>query len=173
MLRRIDQTGKQTRVALNDDNSLTLQTPGGESVHLDDQAVLVTSSGSSIRVAEDTGISVRAADGAMLTVDDGVTLSGENITLAATKLHLKTGGILIGDIPAGAQSIPSAERLLVRMTQIEVALRTLSTWARAHVHTSSAPGSPTSPPVTPLPSTASPTGLFNLVTDTLKSLKAV
>lgn len=173
LIRRVDKDGKQTRIALNDDNTLTIQTPGGESIHLDDQAVLVTSSGSSLKVAEDTGVTMTAKDGAVVTVDEDITLNANNLSLAGAAIHLKTGGLVVGDTLAGAQSIPSAERMLQRMIQIEVALRTIGTWAQSHTHTATSVGAPTTPPNIPLPSTATPTGLFNLITDTIKSIKAV
>lgn len=173
LLRRIDGSNRETKIELNDDNSLTIQTPTGPTVHLGTDEVLVTSGGSTVRVSEDDGISVLTSDGksSIVATDDSLVVTGPTATIKAATVHLQTGAMLVGDSAAGAQRVPSAERLAQRMLTIETALRALSTWAQTHTHTSASPGVSTGPSLAPAPT--APTGLFNLNTDTLKSVKGV
>lgn len=172
LLRRLDASGKETIIQLNEDNTLTIQVPSGPTIYLDESDVLVTSGGSSITVSEDDGISLITKGGTMITAqDDAVVVSGDACTIATQSVHLKTGGLLVGASQAGAQRVPSAERLLARMIQVETALKTLALWCRTHTHPVA--GTAAAPSTLVLSPSASPSGLFNLVTDTIKSIKGV
>lgn len=172
LLRRLDANGKETIIQLNQDNTLTIQVPSGPTIYLDENDVMVTSGGSSITVSEDDGISLITKKGTMITAqDDAVVVSGDACTIATKTVHLKTGGLLVGASQAGAQRVPSAERLLARMIQVETALKTIALWCRTHTHPVA--GTAAAPSTQVLSPSASPSGLFNLVTDTIKSIKGV
>lgn len=172
LLRRLDAAGKETKLELNDDNSLTIQTPTGPLVHLDGDQVLVSSGGASVQISEDVGVSLTTKGGTTLVLaDDAIVLTGDACTLKAGRVHLQTGALMVGDTLTGAQKVPSAERLDERMRQVERALSALATFCRSHVHP--APNGATGTSGTALSGEATPGDLFNLTTDVLKSVRAI
>lgn len=174
IVRRLNASSGDTKIEFNDDDSMTLQVPSGPTVHLEKNEVLVTSGSTSVRVSDTEGVNMVTKGGTMVSAfDDAVVVTAPAVTLNAGNVHLSTGSVLVGQSAAGAFTLPAAEKLQVKMAQIEAALKTLAVWARTHVHTSTPPSTPTSPSVIPLPPSASPSNLFNLATDTLKSIKGV
>lgn len=172
VLRRLNARSGETKIEFNDDDSLTIQIPSGPTVHLEREEVLITAGSSSARISDDDGVSLLTKGGSMISAfDDSVVVTAPECTINSRNIHLSTGSVLIGQTPAGAFRLPAAERLQVNMLKIELALKSLVAWARTHTHPVAGPVA--GPSASPLPPTASPSNLFNLATDTLKSLKGV
>lgn len=171
-LRRVDSSGRETGITILKDSTVTVQSATGSTVHLGQGEVIVTSGGSSVNISDTDGVSLMTKGGSMVSAfDDSVVVTAPQTTINAGSVHLSTGAVLIGSSAAGAQRVPSAERLQAQMLRIEAALRAIQVWARTHTHPVAGTVAGPSPVV--LSPTAAPTNLFNLVTDTLKTLKGL
>jgi len=171
-LRRNSSGKAETTVSLNTDDTITIQSATGPTIHLDNTDVLVSSGKATVTVSESAGVSLVTKEGTSISVvDDAITLAGQTCTINAPQIHLAGGSILLGPSTGIRNSLVSAERLNVRMAAIELALRTLATWCKNHIHPVSGPVAGRS--LLPMLPTATPSVMINLVTDTLRTTKGV
>jgi len=108
------------------DKKLTVKTPGGLTLELDDNPKKVT---------------LKTASGQSVVLDgssSAITIEATNVSLKATSVAVQSGHIELGQ---GA-----SEPVILGTT--------FATCFATHVHTSTIPGTPTSPPVTPMPPSA-------------------
>lgn len=112
---------------------LTIETPGGHLVDMDDQApsVSVRSSGGHEVCLDDAGgkILIKHSGGS------SIEMQGSKITVTAATVCLSASSVKLGG-DAATQSVPLGETLMALFN--------------LHVHTTTLPGTPTTPPVTPM-----------------------
>jgi hypothetical protein len=99
---------------------------------------------------------------------DGLTdivLDASGIRLMSPlSISLVSGAGAIAVTPAGVALGPAAADFVALASKVDAVLAALAVWGSSHVHTSSAPGFPTSPPATP-PPTPIPTGSLSTRSD--------
>lgn len=124
-------------IELTKDGGIALSNKNGTSVFLDAEnksMLLVSEHGHSFSMTED-GLTLADKDGNVITIDKGsvTVLSKGDVTVRGPSVNIAAGSVFAGD-PAIFSAV-CGELLLV--------------WLATHVHTSTAPGSPTSPPLVP------------------------
>lgn len=142
-------------VLLDDDGQkLSATTSGGHSVTLDDsgQNVTIQSSGSHQVVLDDSAqnVTIQTSGSHQVVLDDSAqsvtiqTSGGQSITLSATGTITISAATIVLDASANVAlgSAAATEPLVL-------GLKFLSLF-NTHIHTSTLPGVPTSPPLTPL-----------------------
>ena len=114
---------------------MTLETAGGHALDLDDagsRAEFATSGGHTVTLDDDGGsITIETSAGQSVTIDGNagsITVTGTSVTIDASSISLGGTG---------------ATEALVLGTQFLTLFNT-------HIHTATAVGSPTTPPVVPL-----------------------
>lgn len=172
ILRRSGSDNKETTLTLTEDGNLMLQTPGGASVLIDDEDVLVSTGTASITVSEDAGVHLATKQGTRVTMtDDAVAVIGPACTVQAGSVHLKTGGLLVGDSAAGAKFVPDALKVEQAVRVLQQQMASLVSAFNTHTHPTGSPGSPTL--ITARQATSPPPNLFLAQRDSLKTIKGV
>lgn len=124
------------------DGSFAVSIANGDRIHMDNKAGelkllhVVKSKGNKISglILDDKGWKLLAPDGSYLANEDGeITLNGKNVSLLVKNAVNLGGNVFLGGISA-LQGVPLGEALMA--------------WLAAHTHTTTAPGVPTSPPLT-------------------------
>jgi hypothetical protein len=172
ILRRSGSDNKETTLSLTEDGNLVMQTPGGASVLIDDEDILVSTGRASITVSEASGVHLATKEGTRVTMtDDAVAVIGPTCTVQAGSVHLKTGGLLVGDSAAGSKFVPDADKVESAIRTLQQRLAALTAAFNSHIHPTGSPGSPTGLSV--VQATAPTPNLFLTVRDSLKSVKGV
>lgn len=122
-----------------------IRTKAGHELVFDDHArrVTLTTAGGLTLVMEDDArkVTLETASGESVVLDGSssqVTIEATNVVVKATSVALQSGQVEIGN---GA-------------VQPVILGTTFATYFAAHVHTTTAPGAPTSPPTVPMPPNA-------------------
>jgi hypothetical protein len=172
ILRRSGSDNKETTLSLTEDGSLVMQTPGGASVLIDDEDVLVSTGTASVTISEASGVHLATRQGTRVTMtDDAVAVIGPTCTVQAGSVHLKTGGLLVGDSAAGSKFVPDADKVESAIRTLQQRLAALTTAFNSHIHPTGSPGSPTGLSVQR--ATAPAPNLFLTARDSLKTVKGV
>jgi uncharacterized protein involved in type VI secretion and phage assembly len=139
---RIKTAGKHLFNLDDQEKKATVQTAGGHSVVMDDQAKSLTAktSGGHTLSMDDTGqkVTLQTSGGQMVVLDMSssmITIQATNVAISATSVAVQAGTVELGN---GA-----SEPVILGTT--------FSTYFATHVHTTTLPGLPTSPPVVPMP----------------------
>jgi len=170
ILRRVGSDDTAAMVRLSKDGSITVHNSSGPTIHLDESSALVTAGKSSITISNDNGISLTTPGGTMVAAfDDAVVVTSPTCTIASQSIHLQTGGLTIGPSPATAKFIPDAVKVELAIQALQTNLTALVTAFNTHVHTSAAPGSPTTPSM--IRATPPAANLFMTARDALVSVK--
>lgn len=121
-----------------------IKTPAGHVLRLSDdpsaeEVTIQSSSGASVTMTPDGGIEVASSSGARIRIDPGsgdinVETTGGPVNITSSSVHINGGTVDIGSSPAHPLVLGPAMVALFN----------------AHTHMSTAPGTPTTPPVTPM-----------------------
>lgn len=172
VLRRSGSDNRETTVSLTPSGDVVLQTPGGATILVDDEDILVSSGKASITVSEDAGVHLATKQGTRVTMtDDAVAVMGPACTVQAETVHLKTGGLLVGDSASGAKFVPDSNKVESAIRLLQQRLNALVTAFNSHVHPTTSPGAPTGLTVTR--ASQAPSNLFVTNRDSLKTMKGV
>lgn len=170
VLRRSGSSNEETTLTFNDDGTVVLQTKDGPTILLDEKDVMVTSGGATLTVSEETGVNLVAKSGTMISAfDDAIVVTGPTVTVNSQNIHLKTGGLVVGDSSVGAKSVPDSAKVERAIQQLQQRVAALTTAFNSHVHPTTSPGAPTGPSVTK--ATPPPAGLFLTARDSLRTVK--
>ena len=121
-----------TLIGLDNDDNATVATKHGSMVFLTDEGATLVAPDGSMVTAGDGAVTLTTKDGDFLTIDDGnCTISAKDVKIKASGQISLDGKVLLGPGPAYEPAVMG---------------RTASILLNTHVHTSSAPSSPTSPP---------------------------
>ena len=98
-------------------------------------------SGTSVEVAENGSVTIETPSGSYIQMDE----SGDTITIEA-----KGADVNINTSSSGTVNLNGTGDYITKYTELNTQLQSLISALNAHVHTSAAAGSPTTPPVTPM-----------------------
>lgn len=174
-LKRLSQEQKVSEVLLSDDGSVLVRSTEGSALLLDDGDVLLTSAGSTIQVTDDRGVSIATSGGSeMMLQDDALVVTAPAVTITAPIIHLSGQTVVGSGRPQGLSGlVPDTQTLYRKLTRLTDYVTTLYTWAVAHTHISTAPGSPTAPalPIAPPPTIFGAEFTASVLPDSLKSFR--
>jgi hypothetical protein len=134
VLRRSGADNKESFIVLNRNGSITIRTPHGPSIQLDQDQVTITSGQASFLVSED-GISSVTKLGGVLNIDSSVIMGGDNVIMDTDMVHMKAGSILAGDTALGtAKYVPDATKVVNAVNTLARQLRDLTLRFNTHTH---------------------------------------